>query len=192
MRKPKKNEPGYLRQRNALKRENLQRAVAYIDKLEAENEALRGDPNTQIGQFIAQFRELYSQNSRLSVLAASLIKRLGNRVELTKEEMEAFKDQRINVRWELPEGAASVEEAASYVFTYDLVPAQGAQPIDIVPPPADTVIPTEQPDPEPQPPEPEQPKPEPEQPRPGREPEQPPAQPGPDQQPLVQSVEVGS
>jgi hypothetical protein len=145
MRKPKKDAPGYLKQKNALKRQYLSQAVKYIDQLEKENEALRGDPNTMIGQFIGQFRELYSQNSRLSVLAATLIKRLGDKVELQKEEMEAFKDQRINVKWDLPEGTASAEEATSFIFSYEAQPAEGAQPIDVVPPPADTVVPTEQP-----------------------------------------------
>lgn len=137
---------GYLRQKNALKRQYLSQAVKYIDKLEAENEALRGDPNTYIGQFITQFRELYSQNARLSVLAASLMKRLGDRVELSKDEMEAFKDQRINIKWELPEGVTEAAEAASFIFTYEALAAEGPQPVDVVPPPANTVLQTEVPD----------------------------------------------
>lgn len=146
MRKPKKNQPGYLRQKNAMKRQYLSQAVKYIEQLEKENEALRLDPNTEVGRFFTQFRELYAQNSRLSVLAAALIKKLGDRVELTKEEMEAYKENRINIKWELPEGTEKPEDAASFVFTYELQPAQAPQPIDVVPPPADTVPVTEIPE----------------------------------------------
>jgi hypothetical protein len=141
MRKPKKNQPGYLRQKNAMKRQSLERAIPYIESLEKENEALRGDPNTYIGQFIGQFREMYSQNSRLSVLAAALIKRLNGKVTLTKEEMTAFENNRINIKWELPEGVEKIEDAAEYVFSYELQPVQqpGA-------PQAATVVATETPE----------------------------------------------
>lgn len=119
---------GILRKKNLLKRQYLSQAVKYIEKLEADNEALRGDPNTLIGQFVGQFRELYSQNSRLSVLAATLLKKQGDRVELTKEEMAAFEKSRINIKWELPDGVTDPAEATSYVFTYELQANDAEQP----------------------------------------------------------------
>ena len=141
-RKPKKSSPGYLSQKNALKRQYLSQLIPYVDRLEKENEALKSDPTTVVGKFFTQYRELYSQNSRLSVLCASLLKKSGDKVMLTKEEMESFKDQRINIKWELPEGVTKPEDATEYVFTFEVQPIQ--QPGE----PA-TVVPTETPGAEP-------------------------------------------
>lgn len=128
---------GFAKRKNALKKQYLSQAVKYIEQLEKENQALKNDPNSVIGQFIGQFQELYGQNSRLSVLAAALIKKLGDSVELTKEEMEAFQNNRINIKWELPEGVEKHEDAKSYIFTYELAPAPAA--------PNSEVLPTEEP-----------------------------------------------
>lgn len=127
---------GFAKRKNAMKKQYLSQAVKYIEQLEKENQALKSDPGSVIGQFIGQYREMYSQNSRLSVLAAALLKKNGDKVELTKEEMESFQGNRINIKWELPEGETSHEDAKSYVFTYELVPEQQ---------PNAEVLPTEEP-----------------------------------------------
>jgi hypothetical protein len=137
-RKPKPGK-GYLHQKNILKRQNLAQATKYIDYLEGEVEAMQYDPDTVIGKFFNQYRELYGQNSRLSVLAACLLKKLGEKVQLTKEEMESFRGNRIKISWTLPEGVEKVEDAATYIFTYELQPDTPG-PI--------TVAPTETPTPE--------------------------------------------
>lgn len=125
---------GRIKQKNYFKKQYLNQAVKYIEQLEKENKALKEDPNTVIGQFIGQFRELYGQNSRLSVLAASLIKKLtdmGCQVRCTKEELEQFKGQRINIKWELPEGVEKPEDAAEFIFSYELQPEPEAQPVQV-------------------------------------------------------------
>jgi hypothetical protein len=98
----------------------------YAEKLERENKALKEDPNSVVSQFISQYQELYSQNSRLSVLTACLLDKLQEEekfgVVLTKAEMEAFKDQRINIKWELPEGVNKPENADQYIFSFTLDP----------------------------------------------------------------------
>jgi len=111
--------------KNKLKKQYLEQIRPYCEQLEKENAALKGDPNTVVGQFIGQFRELYSQNSRLSVLAAALIKKLGDNVVMSKDELEAYQDKRINIKWEVPEGQ-DVTTAAEFTFTYELqdVPKQ--------------------------------------------------------------------
>jgi hypothetical protein len=118
-----------VRERNRLKKGMLSSCKKYAEQLEKENYELKNDPNTVIGAFIGQFRELYSQNQRLSVLGASLINKLGDKVVLTKEEMEAFKDKRINIKWEIADGE-TVETAKEFVFSYELqdAPPQG-QPV---------------------------------------------------------------
>ena len=123
---------GRVRDKNKLKKQFMQPLREYAEKLEKENKALKKVPNSVIGQFIGQYQELYSQNSRLSVLTACLLDRMQEEekfgVVLTKAEMEAFKDQRINIKWELPEGVDKAEDADQYIFTYDVVPANQPMP----------------------------------------------------------------
>ena len=108
-----------VRQANSLKKQMLSSCKKYAEALEKENYELKNDPNTVIGAFIGQFRELYGQNQRLSVLAASMIRKLGDSVVLSKDEMESFQKQRINIKWEIPDGQ-TVETATEYTFSYEL------------------------------------------------------------------------
>lgn len=116
-------------QKNMLKKAMLASCKKYAEQLERENYALKNDPGSVVGQFIAQFRELYSQNQRLSTLAAALIKKLGDTVVLSKEEMESYNGKRINIKWEIAEGE-TLETAKEFTFTYELqdAPPQG-QPV---------------------------------------------------------------
>lgn len=114
---------GLIKNRNKLKRQYLNQTIKEIERLEKENLALKNDPQSAVGQFIQQYQEIYTQNSRLSVLAAALLQKIGGTSTLTKAEMEAFKGNRINIKWELPEGVEKPEEASEYVFSYELTPA---------------------------------------------------------------------
>jgi hypothetical protein len=126
-----------VREKNKLKKEAMGPLRKYAEQLEAENYALKNDPNTVIGQFIGQFRELHGQNSRLSVLTAALLKKLGEKVVLTKEEMEQFQNNRINIKWEVADGE-TVETAKEFTFSYELVaveqPAPAAEPVECTDP----------------------------------------------------------
>ena len=115
--------------KNMLKKSMLSSCKKYAEQLERENYALKNDPGSVIGQFIAQFRELYSQNQRLSTLSACLIKKLNDSVVLTKDEMESYNGKRINIKWEIADGE-TIETAKEYTFTYELqdAPPQG-QPV---------------------------------------------------------------
>jgi len=124
-----------VRQANSMKKQMLVSCKKYAEQLEKENYELKNDPQTVIGAFIGQFRELYGQNQRLSTLGAALLKKLGDTVVMTRDEMEAYKDKRINIKWEIPEGE-TVESATSFTFTYELQEA---------PPNGQPVQPTEQP-----------------------------------------------
>lgn len=126
-----------VRQNNMLKKQMLSACKKYAEQLEKENYELKNDPNSVVGAFIGQFRELYGQNQRLSVLAASLIKKLDDKVVLTKEEMEAYKEKRINIKWEIADGE-TIETAKEFTFSYELQDA---------PPQGQPVQPTEQPTP---------------------------------------------
>src|SRR5271157_349154 len=131
---------GLTKRKNALKKQYMEPLRKYAEQLEQENAALKGDPQTLIGQFIGQFRELYGQNSRLSVLCACLIKKLGESAVLTKEEMELFQTKRINIKWEVGDGETA-ETAKQYTFTYELqeAPPQG-QPAQATEQPGDELV----------------------------------------------------
>jgi hypothetical protein len=117
---------GYVKQKNKLKMEFNAQLRKMVDELQKENQALKNDPNSVVGQFVGQFRELYGQNQRLSTLAAVLIKKLNDSVVLTKEELEQFSTKRINIKWEVGDDE-TVETATKFVFTYELqdAPPQG-------------------------------------------------------------------
>lgn len=119
-----------VKQQGMLKKSMLVSCRKYAEQLETENYALKNDPNTVIGQFIGQFKELYGQNSRLSVLAACLIKKLGDEgVVLSKAEMESFQNKKINIKWEIADGE-TVETATAFTFSYELQEApQEGQPV---------------------------------------------------------------
>jgi len=127
---------GYIKQKNKLKMEFNSQLRKMVDELQKENEALKNDPQSVVGQFVGQFRELYGQNQRLSTLAASLIKKLGESVVLTKEELEQFNTKRINIKWEIADGE-TIETATQFTFSYELQDA---------PPQGMPVQPTENPD----------------------------------------------
>jgi len=125
-----------VRQANSMKKQMLVSCKKYAEQLEKENYELKNDPNTVIGAFIGQFRELYGQNQRLSTLGAALIKKLGETVVMTRDEMEAYKDKRINIKWEIADGE-TIETATQFTFSYELQDA---------PPQGMPVQPTENPD----------------------------------------------
>jgi hypothetical protein len=91
----------------------------YIKKLESENERMKTDPETTLGQLVPQLRETLSQNKRLSVLVAAIIEAQGGSVKLTKEALEAFESKVLSIKWTLPEGIEKVEEASEFIFTYE-------------------------------------------------------------------------
>src|SRR5579864_7608297 len=109
---------GHVKRKNELKKQMLKPLQQYCQKLEKENEALKTDPETTIGQLIPQFREIMTQNKKLCTLAATLLKFQNGRVKLPKTELESFDGQSISIKWELPEGVDTVEAADELVFSY--------------------------------------------------------------------------
>jgi hypothetical protein len=132
---------GRNRDKNAVKKQFMGSLRKYAEQLEKENKTLKEDPQSMIGQFIGQFREIYSQNLRLSTLAACLIKQMGDEAILSKEEMELFNGKRINIKWEIADGE-TVETAKEYTFSYELqdAPPEG-QPVQATEDPAECTDP---------------------------------------------------
>src|SRR5208337_4684960 len=102
----------------AITKMYLPRLKKYCEELEAQLESIKTDPNTTLGQVIVQARELYTQNSRLSVLTAALLEARGNKVTVIKSAMDKFENHRILIKWELPEGVEKAEDATEFVFSY--------------------------------------------------------------------------
>jgi hypothetical protein len=94
-------------------------AGAHFQKLQRENEALKSDPETVVGQVITQLRDEVHKNKRLSVLAAAIIKQAGGSIKLKKEDLEGFENLLLSIKWELPEGVEKVEDAEEFTFTYE-------------------------------------------------------------------------
>jgi len=133
-----------VRQRNMLKKSMLGSCKKYAEQLEKENYELKNDPNTVIGQFIGKFRELYSQNQRLSTLSAVLIQKLEGKVVITKEELEQFQTKMINIKWELPEGVEKIEDAKEFTFSFETMDApEGGQPVVATETPGVTIEPVD-------------------------------------------------
>lgn len=93
----------------------------HIKKLEAENETLKNNPDTVVGQLIPQLRDTINANKRLSVLAAALIEAQGGKVNVPKEVLTSFESKVLNIKWELPEGVESAENADTFIFTYNAI-----------------------------------------------------------------------
>jgi|SRR5271166_1752258 len=112
----------------AITKMYLPRLKAYCEQLEQQLEALKTDPNTTLGQVITQARELYTQNSRLSVLTAALLEQQGNKVTVKKSAMDRFENHKVLIKWELPEGVEKAEDATEFVFMYEAIKNEPAQP----------------------------------------------------------------
>jgi hypothetical protein len=113
---------GIKKYKSTVKRQFLGSLRKYAQQLEAELKSVYGNPDTIVGKLASAYQGVQGANQRLSALCACLIRTGGGSVKLTKEELESFKGMAINIKWELPEGAAKSEDADSFVFSYDAIP----------------------------------------------------------------------
>ena len=121
---------GISKRRNAMKRQFINTASKYIQELEAELVQLKTDPETAVGKMTLLYRESMAQNGRLSVLAATLIDQVGGKATVKSETLDSFKDKRLRIKWQAPEGVENIEKAEEVYFTYDAVPEGGEFPND--------------------------------------------------------------
>ena len=91
----------------------------YIEKLEKENEIMKTNPDTAIGQLITQTRDAVTANKRLSVLAAALIEAQGCTVTVPKDALTSFESKVLNIKWAVPEGVTDAAEAEAFIFSYE-------------------------------------------------------------------------
>lgn len=111
---------GILKQKKKLRHEYNAALYKDYQRILAENQAMKDDPNGVIAPFLERFNAVVLQNNRLSALAASLLDQLGGKAEVTKEKIESFKGFKLLIKIETPEGIDKFEDADKYLFTYTL------------------------------------------------------------------------
>jgi hypothetical protein len=135
-------------QNKALKLRYLDSAKQIVEQLQAENEKLKNDPDTVVGQIIPQLRDAISQNKKLSVLAAAIIEASGGSVTLTKASLESFESKVLSIKWAVPEGCEGIDKAEELIFSYEaLTPEEAAarRATEQAPPPQITLAPADPP-----------------------------------------------
>ena len=130
-------------QNRALKLRYLDTAKKLVEQLQAENETLKNDPNTVVGQVIPQLRDAISQNKKLSVLAAAIIESNGGSVVVSKAALEAFESKVLSIKWTVPEGVESVDKAESLIFSFEALTQEEAAARQQQPPQITVTTPAE-------------------------------------------------
>jgi hypothetical protein len=113
-------------QNKALKLRYLDSAKQMVEQLQAENEKLKNDPDTVVGQVIPQLRDAISQNKKLSVLTAAIIEASGGSVTLSKASLEAFESKVLSIKWAVPEGVEGIDKAEELIFSYEAMTQEEA------------------------------------------------------------------
>lgn len=111
---------GILKQKKLIRHRYNKALYADYQRVVAENEQMKNDPNGVVAPFLARFNAVVVQNNRLSALAASLLDQLGGKAEVTKDAIEAFKGFKLLIKIETPEGVEKFEDADKYLFSYEL------------------------------------------------------------------------
>lgn len=112
---------GLFKAKNKLKMQNLRYCWAEIERLAAENKALKEDPTSIVGKFLNEFNEVIGQNQRLSALSCAMITKFGGEpqaVSITRDEIEVFRGKRLQVKIATPEGVEKFEDSPEYIFTF--------------------------------------------------------------------------
>lgn len=109
---------GILKAKKKLRHQYNNALYADYQRVVAENEQMKSDPNGVIAPFLQRFNAVVLQNNRLSALAASLLDQLGGKAEVTKEKIEGFKGFKLLIKIETPEGIEKFEDADRYLFSY--------------------------------------------------------------------------
>ncbi len=111
---------GILKQKKKLRHEYNDKLYQDYQRIVAENEQMKSDPNGVIAPFLQRYNAAVLQNNRLSALAAALLDQLGGKAEVTKEKIESFKGFKLAIKIETPEGVEKFEDADKYLFSYEL------------------------------------------------------------------------
>jgi len=118
---------GFLRERKAVRAAQFNQIVRECQRLAAENEKLKSDPEGVVGQFLAKLNTLALQNNKLSALTAALLKAAGGKVVLAKVEIESFANHRVTIK--VSGDAEKEEDVVNYEFSYDSQKVENTAPV---------------------------------------------------------------
>ncbi len=141
---------GFLKERNKVRAAQFNQIVREAQRLEAENRALKSDPQGVVGQFLGKLNQLQLQNNKLSALAASLLQVCGGSVRVSRALLESFGNSRVIIK---VEGNADTEEGVTeYIFSYEKMAVEDPnKPITVADAPAASGAPITVNDPQPVP-----------------------------------------
>ena len=108
---------GFARRKKTIKTMFIGQMVKEVERLRAENKALKEDPDSVVGKFIGQFNDVVDQNQRLSALSCAMIRKQGDSVKVTREEIEFFTGKRLRVNVNT-EGDVDLKDATEYIFSF--------------------------------------------------------------------------
>lgn len=109
-----------------LKLRYIDSAKKLVNQLQDENERLKNDPETIVGQLIPQLQQAISQNKKLSVLTAAIIEKSGGNITVSKAALESFESKVLSIKWAMPEGVDSVDKAEELIFSYEALTQEEA------------------------------------------------------------------
>jgi hypothetical protein len=119
----------FRKQKRSIKNMFLAQAQKEVSRLQAENKAIKEDPNSVVGQFIGQYNDVISQNQKLSTLACALLTQGGGKVRVLREEIDVFKGKRLKIHIEVPEGVEKFDDSSEYTFSFSAEDVQPTAPV---------------------------------------------------------------
>jgi hypothetical protein len=109
---------GFLKERQKVRSTQFNQIVREYNRIKAENEQLKTNPEGVVGKFLTQLNTLSVQNNKLSALTAGLLKAAGGKVSLTKVDIESFSNHRVIIK--VAGDADKEEDVVNYEFSYDV------------------------------------------------------------------------
>jgi hypothetical protein len=109
---------GFLKERQKVRSTQFNQIVREYNRILAENQQLKTNPEGVVGQFLGKLNILSTQNNKLSALSAGLIKAAGGKVVLSKSELESYNNKRVIIK--VAGDADKEEDVTSYEFTYEV------------------------------------------------------------------------
>jgi hypothetical protein len=109
---------GFLKERQKVRSTQFNQIVREYNRILAENQQLKSNPEGVVGKFLSQLNTLSIQNNKLSALTAGLIKAGGGKVTISKSELESYNNKRVIIK--VAGDADKEEDVVNYEFTYEV------------------------------------------------------------------------
>jgi hypothetical protein len=114
---PPAKRPTYTKFKAQFKNHQIHELKKECERLQAENEQLKTDPEGVIGKFLGDYNKVAIQNNRLSAALCATMKENGNLV-VKKETIDSFVKHRLIINFDTD------EEAGTFTFSYVAEPVE--------------------------------------------------------------------